>query len=120
MDSMGLGSHRIFSEKSALVTSCGPAGVKPLFTESLVSPEDPCSGLILVEPLPQVIGYSCELPALQKPVPSSLERGGTRWPDQVSLHVITLYKHSTASLPEPHLCLLSLIRAKVFFTLQPR
>lgn len=56
MDSMGLGSHRIFSEKSALVTSCGPAGVKPLFTESLVSPEDPRSGLILVEPLPQVIG----------------------------------------------------------------
>lgn len=43
--------------------------------------------------------------------------GGARWPVQVSLHVIALCKHSTASLPEPHLCLLSLGRAKVFFTL---
>ena len=62
-------------------------------------------------------GYSLSSSALRRPVPSSLERGGTRWPVQVSRHVITLYKHSTASLPEPHLCLLGLSRAKVFFSL---
>lgn len=62
-------------------------------------------------------GYSLGSPALQRPVSSSLGMGGARWPVQVSFHVITLYKHSTASLSEPHLCLLGLIRAKVFFTL---